>query len=53
MLNLLSKGHTIATSIAGVFNYFLHFEQRLRGSAQRHALSLINHGDASDGEDID
>ena len=32
---------------------FLMFEQQQKGSAQKHALSLINHGDASDTENID
>ena len=30
------------------WDYFLCFEQQQRGNANRHALSLINHGDASD-----
>ena len=34
-------------------DYFLHFEQQQRGSAHWHALSLINHGDANDSENID
>ena len=34
------------------WDYFFHFEQQQRGSAHWHALSLISHGDASDGEDI-
>ena len=32
---------------------FLTFEQQLTGSAHKHAMSLINYGDASDSEDID
>ena len=34
-------------------NYLLCFEQQQRSSAHYHALSLINHGDANDSEDID
>ena len=34
------------------WNYFLCFEQQQNGSAYWHALTLINHGDASDSEDI-
>ena len=45
---------TIMTSIAGVtLDYFLHCKQQQRGSTHWYALSVINHGDASDGGDID
>ena len=37
----------IMTSIVGEsLGLFLMFEQQQRGSAHKHALSLINHGDA-------
>ena len=32
---------------------FLTFEQQQTGSAQKHAMSLINYGDTGDSEDID
>ena len=41
------------TSIAGVSLRLLCFELQQRGGAHRHALSLINYGDASDSEHID
>ena len=44
------------TSIAGVISldYFLCFEQQQTGgSAHWHTLSVINHGHANDGGDID
>ena len=34
------------------WDHFLRFQQQQRGSAHWHALSLIDHGDASDSEDI-
>ena len=34
------------------WHYLLRFQQQQRGSAHWHALALINHGDASDGEHI-
>ena len=49
-LNVIS----IMTSIVGgSLRLFLRFEQQQRGSAHQHTLSLINHDDASDSEDID
>ena len=49
-LNVVS----IMTSIIGVsLRLFLTFLQQQRGSAHYHTLSLINHGDASDSENID
>ena len=35
------------------WDHFLCFQQQQRGSAHWHALSLIDHGDASDSEDLD
>ena len=35
------------------WDYFLYFEQQQRSSAHWHGFSLINHGDASDSEDLD
>ena len=48
-LNVVS----IMATIAGLSPRLLYFEQQQRSSVHRHALSLINHGDASDSEDID
>ena len=51
-LNVIS----FMTSIIGVSKrLFLTqvFEQHQRGSTHKHAMSLINHGDSSDSEDMD
>ena len=49
-LNVVS----IMISIVDVsLRLFLTFEQQQTGSAHKHAMSLINYGDASDSEDID
>ena len=49
-LNVVS----IIISIVNVsLRLFLTFEQQKTGSADKHAMSLINYADASDSEDID
>ena len=48
-LNVVS----IMVTIAGLSPRLLYSEQQQRSSVHQDALSLINHGDASDSEDID